>query len=55
MMITAIVLYKLPPHIDLADCAAHFHAIGAMGHMQSRLRPGAVAAEHVRHILETGC
>ena len=23
-MITAIVLYKLPPHIDLAACAAHY-------------------------------
>ena len=23
-MITAIVQYKLPPHIDLAACAAHF-------------------------------
>ena len=27
MMITAIVLYKLPPHIDSAACAAHFRAI----------------------------
>ena len=26
-MITAIVLYKLPPHIDLAACAAHYRAI----------------------------
>ena len=26
-MITAIVLYKLPPHIDLAACAAHFRSI----------------------------
>ena len=26
-MITAIVQYKLPPHIDLAACAAHFRAI----------------------------
>ena len=26
-MITAIVLYKLPSHIDLAACAAHFRAI----------------------------
>jgi hypothetical protein len=26
-MITAIVLYKLPPHIDLAACAAHFRRI----------------------------
>ena len=26
-MITAIVLYNLPPHIDLAACAAHFRAI----------------------------
>ena len=26
-MITAIVQYKLPPHIDLAACAAHFRHI----------------------------
>ena len=26
-MITAIVLYQLPPHIDLAACAAHFRSI----------------------------
>jgi Putative mono-oxygenase ydhR len=26
-MITAIVQYKLPPHIGLADCAAHFRTI----------------------------
>ena len=26
-MITAIVLYKLPPHIDLVACAAHFRGI----------------------------
>ena len=26
-MITAIVQYKLPPHIDLAACAAHFRDI----------------------------
>jgi Putative mono-oxygenase ydhR len=26
-MITAIVQYKLPPHIDQAACAAHFRAI----------------------------
>ena len=26
-MITAIVQYKLPPHIGLADCAAHFRKI----------------------------
>jgi Putative mono-oxygenase ydhR len=26
-MITAIVQYKLPPHIDLATCAAHFRSI----------------------------
>ena len=26
-MITAIVLYKLPPHIDLAACAAHYRNI----------------------------
>jgi hypothetical protein len=26
-MITAIVQYKLPPHIDLAACAAHFRSI----------------------------
>ena len=26
-MITAIVQYKLPPHIDLAACAAHFRTI----------------------------
>ena len=26
-MITAIVLYKLPPHIDLAACAAHYRSI----------------------------
>jgi Putative mono-oxygenase ydhR len=26
-MITAIVLYDLPPHIDKANCRAHFHAI----------------------------
>ena len=26
-MITAIVLYELPPHIDLAACAAHYRAI----------------------------
>ena len=26
-MITAIVQYRLPPHIDLAACAAHFRAI----------------------------
>ena len=26
-MITAIVQYKLPPHIDLAACAAHFRNI----------------------------
>ena len=26
-MITAIVLYKLPPHIDLAACAAHYRTI----------------------------
>jgi len=26
-MITAIVLYKLPPHIDLAACAAHYRKI----------------------------
>jgi hypothetical protein len=26
-MITAIVQYKLPPHIDLATCAAHFRTI----------------------------
>ena len=26
-MITAIVQFKLPPHIDLAACAAHFRAI----------------------------
>lgn len=27
VMITAIVLYDLPPHIDKANCRAHFHAI----------------------------
>ncbi len=26
-MITAIVQYRLPPHIDLASCAAHFRNI----------------------------
>jgi hypothetical protein len=26
-MITAIVLYDLPPHIDKAACRAHFHSI----------------------------
>ena len=26
-MITAIVQYKLPPHIGLEDCAAHFRKI----------------------------
>ena len=26
-MITAIVQYKLPPHIDLAACAAHYRDI----------------------------
>jgi hypothetical protein len=26
-MITAIVQYKLPPHIDLTACAAHFRTI----------------------------
>ena len=26
-MITAIVQYKLPPHIGLAACAAHFRTI----------------------------
>ena len=26
-MITAIVQYRLPPHIDLAACAAHFRTI----------------------------
>jgi hypothetical protein len=26
-MITAIVQYKLPPHTDLAACAAHFRTI----------------------------
>jgi hypothetical protein len=26
-MITAIVQYRLPPHIDLAACAAHYRAI----------------------------
>lgn len=26
-MITAIVQYKLPPHINFAACAAHFRAI----------------------------
>ena len=26
-MITAIVQYKLPPHIDLDSCAAHFRDI----------------------------
>jgi hypothetical protein len=26
-MITAIVQYQLPPHIDLASCAAHFRSI----------------------------
>lgn len=26
-MITAIVQYRLPPHIDLAACAAHFRQI----------------------------
>ncbi|WP_428492982.1 YdhR family protein [Rhodopila sp.] len=26
-MITAIVLYDLPPHINEANCRAHFHAI----------------------------
>ena len=26
-MITAIVLYDLPPHIDEASCRAHFHSI----------------------------
>jgi len=26
-MITAIVQFKLPPHIDLAACAAHFRSI----------------------------
>jgi hypothetical protein len=26
-MITAIVQYQLPPHIDLAACAAHFRTI----------------------------
>ena len=26
-MITAIVQYRLPPHIDLAACAAHFRGI----------------------------
>ena len=26
-MITAIVQYKLPPHIDLAACAEHFRTI----------------------------
>lgn len=28
-MITAIVLYRLPPTIDQAACAAHFHKIAA--------------------------
>jgi hypothetical protein len=27
VMITAIVLYDLPPHIDKAACRAHFHSI----------------------------
>ena len=26
-MITATVRYKLPPHIDYAECRAHFHNI----------------------------
>jgi hypothetical protein len=26
-MITAIVRYKLPPHIDYAACREHFHKI----------------------------
>jgi hypothetical protein len=26
-MITAIVLYDLPPHIDQASCREHFHSI----------------------------
>lgn len=28
-MVTAIVQYKLPPHIDSAACAAHYRAIAA--------------------------
>ena len=32
-MITAIVLYKLPPHIDLAAaCQAHFRGIARVSH-----------------------
>ena len=42
-MITAIVLYKLPPHIDLAVCPAHFRDI-ALGF---RAVPGLIRKQFI--------
>jgi len=49
IMITAIVQYKLPPHIDGAACAAHFRAI-APGF---RDVPGLIRKEFI--YAEDGC
>ena len=42
-MITAIVQYKLPPHIDLAACAAHFRRIAP----DFRAVPGLIAKQFI--------
>ncbi|WP_428534310.1 YdhR family protein [Rhodopila sp.] len=49
-MITAIVLYDLPPHIDEANCRAHFHAI-APGFLEV---PGLIRKQFI-HAAEGGC
>jgi hypothetical protein len=48
-MITAIVLYDLPPHIDAASCRAHFHAI-APGFLEV---PGLIRKQFI-HATEGG-
>jgi hypothetical protein len=50
IMITAIVLYDLPPHIDEANCRAHFHAI-APGFLDV---PGLIRKQFI-YAAEGGC
>jgi hypothetical protein len=45
-MITAIVSYKLPPHIDLAACAAHFPSVApGFGDVPGLIRKQFIYAE----------
>ncbi len=46
-MITAIVQYQLPPHIDLASCAAHFRNIApGFRTVRGLIRKQFIYAEH---------